>query len=106
MNFGDNIFKIQSLSKLTEESLNNYFNNFKIISHKDWEYAYPDLIVTEDKYLPDFIVDKNMYHLNGIEMAASCMEMSMISAKNIVNMIMSQPEETKADSEQGIKLDL
>jgi len=59
----------------------------KLFEYK-WDFAYPKLeAVDSSRKLPSFILADNLFHLNAIELAGSCMEMSIISARNIVNMI-------------------
>ena len=81
------LYKVQSDTKLSEEELSEYFIKPNILVYKDWLYAYPKLDVMKDEELPDFVIDNNLYHVNAIETAASAMELSLISSKNIVNMI-------------------
>jgi len=90
--YKDDVFRLISESELDEESIEKlgYFNKgSKVIYKHHWEFAYPAF----EKYqgnltnLPDFVIEDNLYYINAIESAASCMELSIISARNIVNII-------------------
>ena len=60
--------------------------NYKILDSKVWD-AYPSLYPLKEEEFPEIILDKGLYYVNGMENLASCMEMQIISAKNIVNLI-------------------
>ena len=71
--------------------------------------AYPSYTVSDD--LTSFLVSPGMFYTNRIEWAASAMEMSVIAAKNIANMVaeyLDQGQEglRKGDVVDGLKLEL
>ena len=77
-------------------SLTNYtVKHFKFIifSEKletkvcDW-LAYPDY--STNQTLSNFVLTNDLYHINAIEWSASAMEMSVIGAKNVANMIIEK----------------
>jgi len=81
-------FKINSDEILNSEDFEFFFNsNYTIIYRNHWEMAYPQLLPRGLDTLPSFQLSENLYYLNAIESIGSCMELSMISAKNIVNLI-------------------
>lgn len=87
-NFHKDEFKVNSDEILTEKDLLEYFEpNYKIKYINHWEMAYPKLTPRKLETLPSFQLAENLFYLNAIESVASCMELSMISAKNIVNLI-------------------
>jgi hypothetical protein len=86
-----NEFKINSNNELSFEYLKEFFgDDFKIEYINTWEMAYPKLAPKNKENLPSFILSKNLFYLNAIESVASCMELSMISGKNIVNLLEQQ----------------
>lgn len=74
------VFKVFSPEPLTDEQLNELFEDIKFKHVADW-LAYPEY----DKVpaiLGPFVLHPKIYYLNSIEMAASAMEMSLISGRN------------------------
>lgn len=93
LNSGNNKpeYKINSNKKLTDDVLEIFFEKgFTLKYSNHWEMAYPKLFPRNLESLPSFQLLEDLYYLNAIESAASCIELSMISAKNIVNMIESK----------------
>jgi hypothetical protein len=76
------------------------FYNYKLIYSQEWKYAYPQLNPVDIHDLPDFEIDKNVYHINAIEKASSCMELILISSKNIANIITNKLKNGK----EGVKM--
>jgi hypothetical protein len=88
LKLSNELYVIQSDSKITLDQLNELFSEYEIIKEHHWDFAYPQLHPIKDpEDLPEFILDENLYHVNAMEVVASCMEMEMISARNIVNII-------------------
>ena len=52
--------------------------------------AYPSYSTNQTSEFTDFMLEENLYHINAIEWAASAMEMSVIGAKNVANMIIEK----------------
>ncbi|KAK3102245.1 hypothetical protein FSP39_009872 [Pinctada imbricata] len=65
----------------TEQEVNIYFKKKEDVRMVNW-LAYPEYDFDIDN-LPPFVLHDNMYYINGIEMAASAMEMSVIGARNV-----------------------
>lgn len=62
----------------------------------EWEFAYPELRkVKEEESLSSFIISEGIYYLNAMEEAASCMELQLIAAHNVVNLILHEDKEFK-----------
>ncbi|XP_053372013.1 prenylcysteine oxidase 1 [Clarias gariepinus] len=76
-----NIWKVFSSKPLTEEQLKTLFVSRESVVEKRW-LAYPSYRAPERR-APPFIFHQNLYYLSPIEWAASAMEMSAISARNI-----------------------
>ncbi|XP_068131023.1 prenylcysteine oxidase 1-like [Hyperolius riggenbachi] len=74
------IWKIFSVETLTDEELHQLFVSYSDISVKRW-LAYPQYNPPEK--MPPIVLHRGIYYLNSIESAASAMEMSAISAKNV-----------------------
>ncbi|XP_010147413.1 PREDICTED: prenylcysteine oxidase 1, partial [Eurypyga helias] len=73
------VWKVFSQEALTKEQLNLLFSSYDSVKVKKW-LAYPHYSPPEK--CPPVILHDNIYYLNGIERAASAMEMSAIAAKN------------------------
>lgn len=73
------VWKIFSREVLTKEQLNLLFSSYDSVKVKKW-LAYPHYSPPNE--FPAIILHDNIYYLNGIEWAASAMEMSSIAAKN------------------------
>ncbi|CAD8136680.1 unnamed protein product [Paramecium pentaurelia] len=79
---GWNVYKVQGRSEL---QLDQIFETHQIVHKKVWDAAYPQL--NQNLLNTDFEYEKNFFYLNSIESLASCMELMMIQAKNIANII-------------------
>ncbi|NWS39527.1 PCYOX oxidase, partial [Probosciger aterrimus] len=73
------VWKVFSKEVLTKEQLNLLFSSYDSVKVKTW-LAYP--YYSPPEQCPPIILHDNIYYLNGIERAASAMEMSAIAAKN------------------------
>ncbi|XP_050181808.1 prenylcysteine oxidase 1 isoform X1 [Myiozetetes cayanensis] len=73
------IWKIFSNEVLTKEQLSLLFSSYDSVKVKSW-LAYPQYSTPEK--CPPIILHDHVYYLNGLERAASAMEMSAIAAKN------------------------
>lgn len=93
-------YKIESdrsiIEGLNNGSINLFEPGFEIQYEKYWDFAYPQLKPYNITDLPSFIIDENMYCINAMETAASCMELSLISAMNIKNIIEHKLQTTTA----------
>ncbi|XP_056427430.1 prenylcysteine oxidase 1-like [Hyla sarda] len=74
------VWKVFSPEPLTDEQLRRLFESYHAVIVKDW-LAYPEYSPPEK--LPPVILHHDIYYVNSIEWAASAMEMSAISAKNV-----------------------
>ncbi|KAM6235167.1 prenylcysteine oxidase 1 [Porphyrio hochstetteri] len=73
------VWKVFSKEVLTKEQLSLLFTSYDSIQVRKW-LAYPHYSPPEE--CPPILLHDNVYYLNGIERAASAMEMSAIAAKN------------------------
>ncbi|XP_009075754.1 PREDICTED: prenylcysteine oxidase 1, partial [Acanthisitta chloris] len=73
------IWKVFSKEVLTKEQLNLLFSSYDSVKVKPW-LAYPHYSPPEK--CPPIILHDHLYYLNGLERAASAMELSAIAAKN------------------------
>ncbi|KAM9368569.1 prenylcysteine oxidase 1 [Phaethornis superciliosus] len=73
------VWKVFSQEELTKEQLRSLFSSYDSVKVKKW-LAYPHYSPPEK--LPPIILHDDIYYLNGVERAASAMEMSAIAAKN------------------------
>ena len=74
------VWKVFTPRPLTEEEKQQMFMKIEDQATVDWQ-AYPQYNPPEE--FPPFILDDGMFYINGIEKAASAMEMSAIGAKNV-----------------------
>ncbi|CAG7821289.1 unnamed protein product [Allacma fusca] len=80
------VYKIFSPAPLTEKQLEIIFLQVHLVKVFDWK-AYPEYDRVPETF-PSFVLDeRNLLYLNSIEWAASAIEMSLISAKNIALLI-------------------
>ncbi|XP_075063523.1 prenylcysteine oxidase 1 [Mixophyes fleayi] len=75
------VWKVFSPEPLTDNQLRLLFESYHAVSAKKW-LAYPKYTPPEKS--PPIILHDGIYYVNSIEWAASAMEMSAISAKNVV----------------------
>lgn len=73
------VWKVFSNEELTKEQLNLLFSSYDSVKVKTW-LAYPQYSPPEK--FPPIILHEHLYYLNGLERAASAMEMSAIAARN------------------------
>lgn len=73
------IWKVFSNEVLTKEQLNLLFSSYDSVKVKPW-LAYPQYSPPEK--CPPIVLHEHLYYLNGLERAASAMEMSAIAARN------------------------
>lgn len=91
-----NLYKIQADKKFSKEEIDKlglFKEGYEITFNHHWDFAYPKLLPVNNETLtnlPNFRIHKKIFHLNAIELAASCMEMSMISAMNAVKIILNE----------------
>lgn len=74
------VWKVFSKQPLSEDDKTKLFSSVEMDLVKDW-MAYPHYIPPES--FPPFVLDDGMFYINGIEKAASAMEMSAIGAMNV-----------------------
>ena len=98
-----NVYSIQSSHNLTKFELDILFSNYSIVHIQDWKYAYPILSPVEIDDLPKFEIVKNVFNINVIEKAASCMEMILISSKNIANIINNRQKNINSEDKKSKK---
>lgn len=83
------VWKIFSQTPLTDDDLKSMFINYKDVKVADW-LAYPHYNCQQNVKKESFVLAKNLFHINAIEWAASAMEMSVVGAKNVANLALSQ----------------
>ncbi|KAG9263339.1 prenylcysteine oxidase-like [Astyanax mexicanus] len=74
------VWKMFSAQPLSEEQLGEMFESQEGVWVKRW-LAYPSYTPPNHR-TPPFILHDHLYYVNAIEWAASCMEMSALSARN------------------------
>ncbi|NWW24066.1 PCYOX oxidase, partial [Falcunculus frontatus] len=77
--FQSAVWKVFSKEALTKEQLSLLFSSYDSVKVKQW-LAYPEYSPPEK--CPPIILHEQLYYLNGLERAASAMEMSAIAARN------------------------
>jgi len=84
-NRDSNVWKIFSSRLLTESELSNLFTERYATVVRDW-LAYPSYKTRNEMVEYPFELSPGLYYINNVEWAASAMEMSALSARNVVNM--------------------
>lgn len=82
------VYKIFSPEPLTKTQLDSIFTEIQHVEVHDW-LAYPEYNSIPPSF-PPFVLASKLYYLNAVEWAASAIEMSLISGKNIALMISSE----------------
>ncbi|KAG8440886.1 hypothetical protein GDO86_006572 [Hymenochirus boettgeri] len=77
---GLKVWKVFSPEPLTSDQLHLLFKSYHAVISKTW-LAYPHY--DPPKKLPPIILHDRIYYINSIEWAASAMEVSAVSAKNV-----------------------
>ena len=90
-----NVWKVFSQQPLTVKDLSDIFSERREVKVCDW-LAYPNY--STNQTLSDFVITNNLYHINSIEWSASAMEMSVIGAKNVANIIIAKHHGKKLNS--------
>lgn len=75
------VWKVFSQQLLSQEQLKDMFLSWDSVSETPW-LAYPSYRPPH-RNTPPFILHSRLYYLNAVEWAASAMEMSAISARNV-----------------------
>lgn len=75
-------WKVFSQQPLTDEEMLALFISYEDVEVVNWSAAYPHYSSSEDN-LPSFRLASQLYYVNTIELAASCMEMMAIAAHNV-----------------------
>ena len=78
------VFRLFSHTPVDEDFLQTIFLEINEVSRTSW-LAYPHYVVQQS--LENFQLSPGLFYINSIEMAASAMEMSVLGARNVVNLI-------------------
>ena len=78
------VYRLFSHHPLSQEILDTLFTRIEEVSDTDW-LAYPVYYPGAD--LGHFALSSGLYYINSVETAASAMEMSVLGARNVVNLI-------------------
>jgi prenylcysteine oxidase/farnesylcysteine lyase len=87
------VYKFFSPREMTREELNKVLKGISYVHTTTWEYTFPQLDPINE-YQPMQLHQK-LFYINGIESAASAMEGSALSARNIALLIAAK--ETRGD---------
>merc|ERR1719192_2794807 len=78
------VYRLFSHFPLSQDTISAVFSSVLSVTEEDW-LAYP-LYSTNDDF-STFQPSPGLFYINRIEWAASAMEMSVIGAKNVVNLV-------------------
>ena len=78
------VYRLFSHAPVDDNFLQTIFVKINDVSRTDW-LAYPQYVAQQP--LDKFQLSSGIFYINSIEMAASAMEMSVLGAKNVVNLI-------------------
>lgn len=87
------LFKLFSAEPIQRDALSNIFSQHEIVATFPW-YAYPKFQPPE-QYAP-FRLGDGLFYSNAIENAASCMEISAVSAMNSALLVQQHLNRTVA----------
>lgn len=88
--YNHRVYKVFSKERLTKAQLDLLFSVRVEVVVKEW-YAYP--VYSVDMPKVPFVIHDSLFYLNSIELAASAMEMSVISGKNIAKLVLKKLRE-------------
>lgn len=89
------IYKVQSKQRLRKEEISQIFVNGRVLFEQEWD-AYPKFRKLEqNESVPNFRVGEGIYYVNSFELLGSCMETEIISAYNIINLILKHEAKQK-----------
>ena len=98
------VYKVFSEKPLSDSKMKHLFSSWTKVEIFDW-LAYPKYEV--EQKVDSFIIKEGVYYNNAIEKAASAMEMSVISAKNVALLIRDfLSDEEKESSSKPHRVDL
>jgi hypothetical protein len=88
-NYGD-FFRIHSRNKLTKKEIEDLkiFKSYKLLHDFAWNYAcgkFDPILNFSD--IPSFVLDNRLFYLSAHETITTGMDISLMSSKNIANMI-------------------
>lgn len=99
----NDLYKIQlSGEHVNEDKIRQLFvdnNNFSILNKTNWKEPYPELKPIKKNLLDfnttsivdyEFIKNERIYFNNAFEILASCVELAIISGKNVANIILNE----------------
>ena len=92
------LFKLFSTDPLEEEALKQIFSHHTVIASFPW-YAYPRFRPPE-QFAPFRLAD-GLFYSNAMENAASCMEISAVSAVNSALLVQKYLNKTHVPTLQG-----
>lgn len=92
------LFKLFSTEPLEKEALKDIFTQHTVIASFPW-YAYPQFHPPE-QYAPFRLAD-GLFYSNALENAASCMEISAVSAMNSALLVQKYLNKTHAPTLQS-----
>ena len=84
------VYKVFSRREFSEPELADLFTNITFSHTVPW-LAYPSYSLSDD--LTTFELMPGLYYQNRIEWAASAMEMSVIAARNVANLVVGYIKE-------------
>ena len=100
-----NVWKVFSQLPLSDDELDDIFAEKKQVVTCEW-LAYPHYATNQTSTFTNFKLEENLYHINAIEWAASAMEMSVLGAKNVANMIVKTLQDQKFQQNEVLKDEL
>ena len=97
------VYRLFSHSPLSRDTISAVFSSVLSVREEDW-LAYP-LYSTRDDF-SSFQPSPGLFYINRIEWAASAMEMSVIGAKNVVNLVKLYFNNSREDYHQPARSEL
>merc|ERR1711892_529187 len=99
------VYKLFSSHPLSSAELSTMFTTTQSVSSTSW-LAYPSYSVADD--LSSFQLSPGLFYTSRIEWAASAMEMSVISARNVANLAVKywdreEEQDGEVEQEENVK---
>jgi len=95
------VYKLFSPHSLSPAELATIFSSIKTIRETSW-LAYPSYTTEDD--LSSFQLEPGLFYISRIEWAASAMEMSVIAARNVANLVVNYWKDRIKDNDDDVEV--
>ncbi len=85
---GNFLYNLVSTNPITEELIDQMFQETKLIEDHSWQFSYP--VSRAIKEYQPIKLHSNFYYINAIESTASTMEASILGAKTVTDLLVAE----------------